>query len=133
MSWTSRTFIRIMLSTFSQNFNNWMPLNSHILQLHWNVVLITKFSRVTLWMYMFNDGCHWWQIGINFIERLDQKILLIHRCQILRLLNKTPSPLRHWVRACYWFMWCILIRTVDWMHNVCFALQHAGHLDIWTD
>ena len=38
------------------------------------------FSHIT-------DRSHWWQIGITFIKCLEPKIIL-HRCQILRLVNK---------------------------------------------
>ena len=33
---------------------------------------------------------HWWQIGITPIKRLDPKIVMPHRCRILRLMNETP-------------------------------------------
>ena len=36
------------------------------------------------------DGSHRWQICITFIKRLDSKTVVPHRCQILRLMNKTP-------------------------------------------
>ena len=36
------------------------------------------------------DISHWWEIGINFIKHLDPKIVLPYRCQMLRLVNKTP-------------------------------------------
>ena len=41
----------------------------------------------TAWI---TDGSHWWQIGITFILLLDPKIVLPYRCQILRLMKKTP-------------------------------------------
>ena len=78
---------------------------------HWSVILITRFTRISPWMYfsfnvfllecmhIFNDsldttvGSHWQQIVISFIKRLDLKIVLPHRCQILRYMNTIPTPL----------------------------------------
>ena len=62
-------------------------------ELHGSVMLITRYTRVNPWMYSYvwrqiTDGYHWWKIGITFIKRLDPKILLPHRYQIMRLMNK---------------------------------------------
>ena len=42
-------------------------------------------------MNVFNNNGldNWCQIGITFIKGLDSKIVLPHRCPILRLMNKT--------------------------------------------
>ena len=41
----------------------------------------------TAWI---TDGSHRWQIGITFIKHIDPKIVLPHRCRILRFMHKTP-------------------------------------------
>ena len=97
----------------------------------WSVMFMTRFTRVTPWMYAYDSlYIDNWRI-INFLKCLPPKIVLPHRCQILRLVNKTsnqstvPTGSEHVVgpsNAPY-----KLTRTVYWMQNTHLTFQSSNY------
>ena len=78
------------------------------------------------WM---TDWSHWWWIDNIFIEQLDPKIVLPHRCQILRLMNKIDtSPVHNAHRVS--FMWCMFMNSLQlWIERRTLA-SHSSALTI---
>ena len=76
------------------------------------------------------DGSHWWQMGITFIKRLDLKVVLPHRCQVPRLMIKTPpqSIMLTWSEHVVCLrnaLFLLLTRTVHWT-----LTSHSSALNI---